>query len=110
MKSFVQLEKPKQQWSYKMEFVVIFLATLVVAYIVLRKTNHKIKQTAVKKNEIIEQYESELKSLIEQYKEDKITQLEQKKRFLKQCNDELSRNIFFTNEESSIIIKRLAEI
>jgi hypothetical protein len=93
-----------------MEFIVIFLATLVVAYIVLRKTNHKIKQTAVKKNEIIEQYETQLKSILEQHNGDAITQLEQKKRYLKQCNDELSRNIFFTNEESAIIIKRLAEI
>lgn len=91
-----------------MEFVVIFLATLVVAYIILRKTNHKIKQTAVKKNEIIDQYETELKSLLKQYDNDKITQLEQKKRYLKQCNDELSRNIFFTKEESSQIIQKLA--
>lgn len=93
-----------------MEFVVIFLATLVVAYIVLRKTNHKLKQTAVKKNEIILEYERELKALLEQYSDDKITQLEQKKRYLKQCNDELSRNIFFTDEESSKILQKLANI
>ncbi len=93
-----------------MEFVVIFLATLVVAYIVLRKTNHKIKQTAVKKDEIIAQYETQLKSILEQYKDDKQSQLEQKNIFLKKCNNELSRNIFFTTEESATIIKRLAEI
>jgi len=93
-----------------MEFVVIFLATLVVAYIVLRKTNHKIKQTAVKKEEIIAQYEIQLKSILEQYKDDKQSQLEQKNIFLKKCNNELSRNIFFTTEESATIIKRLAEI
>ncbi len=93
-----------------MEFVVIFLATLVVAYIVLRKTNHKIKQTAVKKEEIIAQYETQLKSILEQYKDDKQSQLEQKNIFLKKCNNELSRNIFFTTEESATIIKRLAEI
>jgi len=93
-----------------MEFVVIFLATLVVAYIVLRKTNHKLKQTAVKKEEIITQYESELKKLLQQYNNDSITQLEQKKRYLKQCNDELSRNIFFTAEESAKIIQKLANI
>jgi len=92
------------------EFVVIFLATLVVAYIVLRKTNHKIKQTAVKKEEIIAQYEIQLKSILEQYKDDKQSQLEQKNIFLKKCNNELSRNIFFTTEESATIIKRLAEI
>ncbi len=93
-----------------MEFVVIFLATLVVAYIILRKTNHKLKQTAVKKEEIITQYETELKALLEQYNDDSITQLEQKKRYLKQCNDELSRNIFFTAEESAKIIQKLANI
>ena len=93
-----------------MEFAVIFLATLVVAYIVLRKTNHKLKQTAVKKEEIITQYETELKALLEQHNNDSITQLEQKTRYLKQCNDELSRNIFFTDEESTKIIQKLANI
>ena len=93
-----------------MEFVVIFLATLVVAYIVLRKTNLKIKQTARKKDEIVSQYEIQMKALIEQYKDDKILQLEQKTRYLKQCNDELSRNIFFTTEEKSQILQKLADI
>lgn len=93
-----------------MEFVVIFLATLVVAYIVLRKTNLKIKQTARKKDEIVSQYEIQMKALVEQYKDDKILQLEQKTRYLKQCNDELSRNIFFTTEEKSQILQKLADI
>jgi len=91
-----------------MEFVVIFLATIVVAYIILRKTNYKIKQTTVKKHEIIEQYEVQLQSILEQHKNDKEKQLQQKKIFLKQCNNELSRNIFFTADESSKIIQKLA--
>lgn len=93
-----------------MEFVVIFLATLVVAYIVLGKTNHKLKQTAVKKEEIVTQYETQLKAILEQYQEDKQQQIEQKNIYLKKCNDELSRNIFFTTEEANQIIKRLAQI
>ena len=93
-----------------MEFVVIFLATLVVAYIVLRKTNLKIKQTVRKKDEIVSQYEIQMKALVDQYKDDKILQLEQKTRYLKQCNDELSRNIFFTAEEKSQILQKLADI
>ncbi len=93
-----------------MEFVVIFLATLVVAYIVLRKTNHKIKQTAAKKSEIIAQYETQLKEILEKHNDDKVLQIEQKKRYLKQCNDELSRNIFFTTEETSQIIQKLADM
>ena len=93
-----------------MEFVVIFLATLVVTYIVLRKTNLKIKQTVRKKDEIVSQYEIQMKALVDQYKDDKILQLEQKTRYLKQCNDELSRNIFFTAEEKSQILQKLADI
>jgi len=93
-----------------MKFVIIFLAIVVVAYIILRKTNQKIKQTATKKSEIIEHYEEELKTILEQYSDDKIGQLEQKKQYLKQCNNELSRNILFTDEESSNIIKKLATI
>lgn len=91
-----------------MEFVVIFLATIAVAYIVLRKTNYKLKQAIVKKHEIVEQYETKLQSILEQYQDDKEKQLQQKKIFLKQCNNELSRNIFFTAEESSKIIQKLA--
>ena len=72
------------------------------------KTNYKIKQTATKKTEIITHYEKELKTILEQYSDDKVMQLEQKKQYLKQCNEELSRNIFFTKEESLKIVQKLA--
>ena len=90
-----------------MEFVVIFLISLITIYVVLRKTNHKLKDHNVKKNEIIEEYESELKLILEN---DKENQAENKKIFLKKCNDELSRNIFFTETEASNIIQKLAKL
>jgi len=94
-----------------MEFAVIFLATILVAYIILRKTNHKIKDHNVKKSEIIQQYEQELKKILENTKENSMdNSLKEKKKFLKNCNSELSRNIFFTQEEVSKIIKRLAQL
>lgn len=89
-----------------MEFVVIFLVTLVVAYIILRKANHKLKSEHQKKSEIIKQYEDELKDLLKNSQ----NQVEIKKEFLKKCNDELSRNIFFTKEEASQLLQRLAQI
>lgn len=89
-----------------MEFVVIFLVTLVVAYIILRKTNHKLKSEHQKKSEIIEQYENELKILLQNNQ----NKTEVKTEFLKKCNDELSRNIFFTKEESSQLLQRLAQL
>ena len=71
-------------------------------------TKYRLKDTAIKKNEIIEQYELTLKNILIEHQKNKDIQLEKKKLFLKQCNSELSRNIFFTEKESNNIIKKLA--
>ena len=93
-----------------MELLVIFLAIIVVGYLVLHKTNHKLKATSQTKQEIITRYENELKTLLEECKNDSESCKEQKALYLKKCNDELSRNIFFTPEESKEILQKLAQL
>ncbi|MEA2017459.1 MAG: hypothetical protein U9N59_03330 [Campylobacterota bacterium] len=112
MKSLEQQVQLKQQWTYKLEFVFIFILfiTILGAYLVVSKTKYRLKDTAVKKNEIIEKYELSLKNILDKYQEDKNKQLEEKKIFLKQCNCELSRNIFFTDDEASKVLQRLAKL
>lgn len=93
-----------------MEFVVIFLISLAVAFFILKKRKYKIKDKELKKQEIILNYENNLRTILEKNKNNKTQQLEEKKLFLLQCNQELSRNIFFTSEESKKIIENLLKI
>ena len=77
-----------------MEFAFIFLAIIVIGYLVLQKTGAKLKETSQTKQEIIKRYEDQLKDILAKSSEDEKSS--QKAQFLKKCNDELSRNIFFT--------------
>ena len=92
-----------------MEFLVIFLAIIVVGYLVLNKTNHKLKATSQTKQEIIDRYENEMKNILAKC-ENPEKEKEQKALYLKKCNDELSRNIFFTPEEAKDILQKLANL
>lgn len=93
-----------------MEFAFIFLAIIVIGYLVLNKTNAKIKQTSQTKKEIILRYENNLLAILEQHNDDPEKQKLQKAEFLKQCNNELSRNIFFTSDEAKEILQKLATL
>lgn len=92
-----------------MEIIIIILILIGMGILLLTKSTSEIKKPAIKKEEIILQYEKELETILEQYKNNKNKQLEEKKKFLQRCNSELSRNIFFTEEESINIIKRLLQ-
>jgi len=93
-----------------MEFIVIFLITLIVAFFIIKKRKYKIKDSIQKKEEIINVYENDLRIIIEKNKHNQSKLLEEKKLFLLKCNNELSRNIFFTAEESKKIIENLLKI
>lgn len=92
-----------------MEFGFIFLAIIVIGYLVLNKTSAKLKQTSLKKQEIIDQYEKELLKLLENVssQEEKI---QIKNQFLQKCNSELSLNIFFTKDETTKTLQKLANL
>ncbi len=92
-----------------MEFLFIFLAIIVTGYLVLKKTNTKLKETSKTKQEIIQRYENDLQAILDQC-EDQESKQKQKAIFLKKCNEELSRNIFFTPDEAKEILQKLASL
>jgi len=81
---------------------------MIILFFVFSNKNGKIKNTTVKKEEIILQYENELKQILKKHESNKEKRLQEKKIFLQKCNSELSRNIFFTHEESVKIIQRFS--
>jgi len=94
-----------------LEILLVFIALiLAVSFFIFNGKKYKVKNTAVKKEEIIAQYENSLQQILKKYENDKSKQIEEKKLFLQKCNSELSRNIFFTHEESIKIIERLLKI
>lgn len=91
-----------------MEYIIIFLILAITVFFVLSQKNCKVKKTGVKKEEIIMSYENDLRKILKKFEDNKPLQIEQKKKFLQNCNNELSRNIFFTEEEAIKIIQRLS--
>jgi len=92
-----------------MEFVLLICIFFIVLFFIVSKKSYKIKNTLLKKEEIIVQYEDQLKKILVNY-EDKNEQIKQKKIFLQKCNSELSRNIFFTEQEAIQVIQRLSQL
>ena len=90
-----------------MEIFLIFIFFILLAFFYKSQKKLKIKNSGDKKEEIVTNYEKELQTLLTKYQDDKTKQIEQKKIFLQHCNSELSRNIFFTNEESIKVIEKL---
>ena len=84
---------------------------VVVIYLTLRATPKatREKEKAKKKEEIILQYKQKLQNELEQFKNDDL-RVKQKTVLLKQYNDELSRNIFFQQDEVKEILMDLAKI
>ena len=93
-----------------MEISVLIIVFCIILFFIASKKNCQIKNTGLKKDEIILQYEDNLKKILAQYKNDKNKQIEEKKIFLQNCNSELSRNIFFTKEESLQVLQRLSTL
>ncbi|PIF04198.1 MAG: hypothetical protein CSA86_02435 [Arcobacter sp.] len=94
----------------EISIIIVLLLLIIVGFYFFFKKNSKVKNPAVKKEEIIQEYEANLQSLLLKYENNKQKQMEQKKIFLQKVNSELSRNIFFTQEESVKIIQRLLKI
>lgn len=93
-----------------MDIVVVFLVGILLilgGVIYFGKSTAGVKSKAVKKDEIIEKYTLELKQILAKC-ETKEQKIEQKKIFLQGVSSELSRNIFFTQEEAKQLIQKLA--
>ena len=89
-------------------FILIFLVLSVLAFFLLKRTNTNHKPSALKKNELIKQYEYEMLKLISKYEKDKDLLQHKKIEFLKTASNELHNNIFFDEHEAKAIIKKLA--
>lgn len=93
-----------------MEIFLVLIFFILLAFFYKSQKNLKIRNSTDKKEEIVDNYINELQSLLKEYENDKIKQREEKKIFLQHCNSELSRNIFFTNEETVKVIEKLLKI
>jgi len=93
-----------------MEFIFVFIILAITLFLFLQNKNNSVKNPVLKKEEIYTQYKKQLQTLLEKYKDNKTVQIEQKKIFLQNCNSELSRNIFFTQEESIQMLQKLSKL
>ncbi|MGB3750171.1 MAG: hypothetical protein WA945_01245 [Arcobacteraceae bacterium] len=92
-----------------MEFILLICIFFLVLFFIVSKKSYKTKNILVTKEKIIQTYENELKEILSA-SDDKKQKMQQKKLFLQKCNNELSRNIFFTEKEAIQVIQRLSKI
>ncbi len=94
-----------------LDLLLISLILLLI-YILIRKNilNKAFKPKALKKQEIINNYEEEMLKLLEKYSLNNEELLKKKKEFLLKVNQELAMNIFFDKQESQEIIQKLVNL
>lgn len=90
-------------------FILVVLAFILVVQRIFSKGGD-VKPQAVKKSEIIEDYEKQMRLIIERYSDDKELLTSQKTIFLKSVSGELHRNIFFDEDEVKEVIQHLASL
>ncbi|MEA3353835.1 MAG: hypothetical protein U9Q33_08480 [Campylobacterota bacterium] len=92
--------------------VIVFLLTVLTAGALFyrRKDGSSIRSTALKKEDIVHNYEKELKELMAPYENDKKMQIKIKKEYLQKCNSELSRNVFFDEDEAKEVLEQLSQL
>lgn len=89
-------------------FVVVFLVLSFLVFFLLKRTNSNHKPSALKKEELIKQYEYEMMKLISKHEKDKELLQQKKIEFLKTASYELHNNIFFDEHEAKALIQKLA--
>ncbi len=87
----------------------VILLGIVLFFIFKGQNDLSFKPKGVKKEEISQNYINELKDILSSCdtKEEKIAQ---KKLFIQKTNSELSRNIFFSEDESKDLLKKLSVV
>ena len=90
--------------------LLIILIPLAIYLIINQNKQKNIKDTAVKKSEIIAEYKSQMQAVITQNAHDPQKQKEEKIKLLKKINHELSMNLFFDENESKEILNELLQI
>ncbi|UTJ07662.1 hypothetical protein [Arcobacter roscoffensis] len=89
--------------------LVLILLIIFATYLIYKQFSQKIavKPSAVKKDEIIEEYKQKLEQIKTNYKDDESKLKIEKMKFIKQVNTELSMNLFFDEHEAKKIIQDL---
>jgi flagellar basal body-associated protein FliL len=94
------------------EIIFSIFGIIIILFVMVHtlKANEKkvLKTKEQKKAEIIAQYRLDLKNTLASLENDKQAKMTKKTLMLKQFSDELSRNIFFDNDEIRDIILSLA--
>lgn len=99
-----------------MENIILLILGLALVFVVIYLKNsffivkQNTKSKAVKKEEIIENYEKQMKDLVEKNSSNKENLTNEKIKLLKQINHELSMNLFFDETEAKQIIQKLSKI
>lgn len=89
--------------------LVLILLIIFAVYLIYKQFSQKtaVKPSAVKKDEIIEEYKQKLEQIKTKYKDDESKLKIEKMKFIKQVNTELSMNLFFDEHEAKKIIQDL---
>ncbi len=95
-----------------LDIVLVFLLIILAfaIYYLLSKKKTYAKPSYVKKDEIIEDYKNQMKRIIEENKDNPSLKKAQQINLLKQINQELSMNLFFSEEEAKKLINQLAQM
>ena len=92
-----------------MEIIAVVIIVITIVLVLIFKKN-SAKRTAQEKREHIEQiYTTKLNNILQSgksYDEIKKDKLD----YIKICNSELSRNIFFTKEQADKLIEKLTRL
>ena len=96
-------------------YIGILAVGIAVVFVLLKKDigkakSQNIKDSGIKKEEIIKEYEKKMKKIILTYQNDANTLRQKQNEFLQQVNSELSRNIFFEADEIKSVLERLLKV
>lgn len=85
---------------------------ILIIFFTLRAGGSKfdVKTKTKKKQEIIDEYKSKLEDALKDIAEDKKLRVERKTTLLKEYSSELSRNIFFDENEVREIVRELSTL
>lgn len=87
--------------TLQLEIIFVLIILTIVAILIYINKRKSINSATCKRDHIEKIYTDELK---------KLTSKEKKLNYIKKCNSELSRNIFFTELQANQLISRLVQI
>jgi len=87
--------------------IILILLIILAIYLFINRNKKNVKSSAVKKEEIIQEYEKQMLEVIEKNRDNQSTLISEKTKLLKKINHELSMNLFFDEDEAKAILRHL---